>query len=65
MQGGGQDVGHHHRAHTTLLLLSERAGLGHANRIKHHQGILAREEHNDRHNTSRNGLTKGRFMVLR
>lgn len=64
MQGRGQDVGQHYRAHTTLLLLSEGAGLGHTNGIKHHWGILAQEEHNDRQNTGCNGLAKGRFMVL-
>lgn len=28
-QGGGQDVGHHHGAHATLLLLCERTRLQH------------------------------------
>lgn len=41
-QGGGQDVGHHHGANATLLPLSERAGLGHTNGIKHHRGSLGR-----------------------
>lgn len=77
-QGGRHDVGHDDRAHAALLLLSQRAGLGHTNGIKCHRGAgggrrrgereggwdLGRKIQSDKRGTGCKSLAKGRFMVL-